>query len=210
MKRFIVYALITSIVIGFVVLGATRIRSQNIKIKWQGIEIKSREAKLIDLDNRYQKLIDEKATTEEEKEEQSKQIKELEGQRDRLQQELQVRANKVKAEQEKLAIASKKATGTQTASALSGDKYTWMQQAGIPESDWRYVDYIVSKESSWNPLARNKSSGACSLVQALPCSKLGVNWQDPIVALKWQRQYVQDRYGGYYQAYLFWIKNSWY
>lgn len=63
---------------------------------------------------------------------------------------------------------------------ITGDKTTWMSQAGIPESQWEFVDYIVSRESSWNPLAVNKSSGACSLVQALPCSKLGANWSDPV------------------------------
>jgi uncharacterized protein YabE (DUF348 family) len=92
----------------------------------------------------------------------------------------------------------------------STEKIKWLKAAGIPEEDWGYVDYIVSKESTWRPDAVNKSSGACGLVQALPCSKLGANWSDPVVALKWQFQYVVERYGGYRGAYDFWVKNKWY
>lgn len=102
------------------------------------------------------------------------------------------------------------ATQSKPVSAPSGDKYTWLRAAGIPESEWPAVDYIVTRESSWNPLAVNASSGACSLVQALPCSKIPGDWRDPVNALKWQKQYVEARYGGYWGAYNFWKVNHWY
>ena len=104
---------------------------------------------------------------------------------------------------------TKKAEPART-STRSGGKYDWMRAAGIPESQWQYVDYIVSRESGWNPRARNRSSGACGLVQALPCSKLGANWADPVHALRWQYSYVKSRYGGYAGAYSFWQRNHWY
>lgn len=94
--------------------------------------------------------------------------------------------------------------------AVTGNKQDWLRSAGIPEADWQYVDFIVSRESSWNPNAKNASSGACGLAQALPCSKLGPNWNDPVTALKWQHAYVSSRYGGYKQAYAFWQANHWY
>lgn len=94
--------------------------------------------------------------------------------------------------------------------AVSGGKTDWLRQAGIPESQWQYVDYIISKESGWRPTAVNKSSGACSLVQALPCSKIGANWADPVVALRWGNSYVKARYGGWQGAYQFWLKHKWY
>ena len=97
-----------------------------------------------------------------------------------------------------------------TTGKRTGTKYDWMRAAGIPESQWQYVDYIVSKESSWNPNAKNPSSGACGLAQAYPCSKLGPNWNDPVVALRWQYNYVNSRYGGYAGAYKFWRANRWY
>lgn len=101
-------------------------------------------------------------------------------------------------------------SNTLTLERTGGTKYTWMQQAGIPESDWTYVDYIVSKESGWNPAARNPYSGACGLAQALPCSKVGGNWADPVTSLRWQHSYVKSRYGSYQGAYSFWLRNRWY
>lgn len=94
--------------------------------------------------------------------------------------------------------------------AITGNKEVWLKASGIPEDQWWAVDYIVSRESGWNPQAVNQSSGACSLAQALPCSKLPCELSDPVCQLKWQRQYVNGRYGGYPQAVAFWKKNHWY
>ncbi|MGP6171904.1 transglycosylase SLT domain-containing protein [Microbacterium sp. A196] len=85
----------------------------------------------------------------------------------------------------------------------------WMAAAGIPSSDWGYVDYIVSKESGWNPNATNRSSGACGLVQALPCSKVPGNGYDPVDNLRWANGYATGRYGSWAGAYNFWISNNW-
>lgn len=68
----------------------------------------------------------------------------------------------------------------------------------------------MGKESSWRPEAVNQSSGACGLAQALPCSKIGSEWKDPIVALKWMNDYVNNRYGGWQQALEFHNANNWY
>jgi hypothetical protein len=99
---------------------------------------------------------------------------------------------------------------TIAAKPVTGSKTDWMTAAGIPQSDWQYVDFIVTRESGWNPNAVNKSSGACSLAQALPCSKIPGDWRDPVNALRWQHSYVKARYGSYYGAYQFWLANSWY
>jgi hypothetical protein len=85
----------------------------------------------------------------------------------------------------------------------------WMAAAGIAPSDWGYVDYIVSKESGWNPNATNKSSGACGLVQALPCSKVPGNGYDPVDNLRWANGYATGRYGSWAGAYSFWTSNHW-
>lgn len=85
----------------------------------------------------------------------------------------------------------------------------WMAAAGIAESDWGYVDYIVSKESGWNPNATNRSSGACGLVQALPCSKVPGNGYDPVDNLRWANGYATGRYGSWAGAYNFWTRNHW-
>jgi resuscitation-promoting factor RpfB len=85
-----------------------------------------------------------------------------------------------------------------------------MRRVGIPNEHHGYANQIVRRESSWNTHAVNPSSGACGLAQAYPCSKLGPLWFMPEVALKWQHGYVENRYGGYPQAYRFWQANKWY
>ncbi|WP_337003131.1 MULTISPECIES: transglycosylase SLT domain-containing protein [unclassified Microbacterium] len=85
----------------------------------------------------------------------------------------------------------------------------WMAAAGIAESDWQFVNYIVSRESGWNPNATNRSSGACGLVQALPCSKVPGNGYNPVDNLRWGTGYATGRYGSWEGAYNFWTKNHW-
>lgn len=92
----------------------------------------------------------------------------------------------------------------------TGSHADWMSQAGIAESDWSAAEILVQRESGWNPSAVNASSGACGLTQALPCSKLGGSWNDPIVALQWGDQYVKERYGGWQQALAHSYANGWY
>ncbi len=91
-----------------------------------------------------------------------------------------------------------------------GTKAEWLAASNIPEESWGYADFMVTKESGWNPNAVNKSSGACGLAQALPCSKLGPDWNSPVVALNWMNNYVNGRYGGWENAYAFWVANRWY
>lgn len=106
-----------------------------------------------------------------------------------------------------------------------GSKTEWLAASNIPEESWGYADFMVQRESGWNPNAVNRSSGACGLAQALPCSKLGPNWTNPVVALNWMNSYVNGRYydgspyaaglcGGisnnWQCAYTFWQKKHWY
>ncbi len=87
-----------------------------------------------------------------------------------------------------------------TRMAVSGNKQDWLRQANIPESDWSAWDYLVNKESSWNPNSVSASSGACGLGQQLPCGKWAGAWNDPVAALKAMRGYVNARYGGIHGA----------
>ena len=91
-----------------------------------------------------------------------------------------------------------------------GSKSEWLAQSVIPSNQWGYADFMVTKESGWNPNAVNKSSGACGLAQALPCSKVPGNPYNPIDSLNWMNGYVNGRYGGWEGAYTFWQKNRWY
>lgn len=88
-------------------------------------------------------------------------------------------------------------------SGIKGD----MARAGIGPDDYNYVDYIVSRESGWNPSARN-ASGAYGLCQALPGSKMssaGADWQtNPVTQLRWCNGYAVGRYGSWASAYNYW------
>lgn len=80
----------------------------------------------------------------------------------------------------------------------------------IPTSSEQCRWNIIQRESGWNSYAINKSSGACGLVQALPCKKLGCDLGDVECQLRWFDEYVKERYGGACQAWSFWQKNHWY
>lgn len=91
----------------------------------------------------------------------------------------------------------------------SADKTAVMAAAGIKASDYPYVDYIVTKESKWNHLARNVRSGAYGLCQAYPGTKMataGADWQtNPVTQLKWCDGYAKGRYGSWSAAYNHWL-----
>lgn len=93
---------------------------------------------------------------------------------------------------------------------INTDKAAVMAAAGISESDYPYVDYIISRESGWRVNATNGSTwGLC---QALPGSKMasaGADWQtNPVTQLKWCSGYAAGR-GGWAAAYDFWVRNHW-
>lgn len=100
-----------------------------------------------------------------------------------------------------------------TSAAPTGDHKHWMKQAGIPESWFDSINYIVSHESGWRVNATNPSSGAYGLPQSLPGSKMaaaGRDWRtNPITQLKWMKSYV-GRYGGGPGAAAFWRSHHWY
>jgi len=60
--------------------------------------------------------------------------------------------------------------------------------------DWTIAAEIIYRESSFNPKAINPSSGACGLVQALPCEKLTCELEDTDCQLKWMKDYIDERY----------------
>lgn len=95
--------------------------------------------------------------------------------------------------------------------SLSGIKAD-MGRAGIAASDYQYADYIISHESGWRPFARNASSGAYGLCQALPGTKMasaGADWEtNPVTQLRWCAGYAQARYGSWSAAHNFWLNNK--
>ncbi|HEX3082476.1 MAG TPA: lytic transglycosylase domain-containing protein [Candidatus Saccharimonadia bacterium] len=98
---------------------------------------------------------------------------------------------------------------------VAGSHADWMRAAGIAESDFGYVDYIIDHESGWGVTKYNYGgSGAYGLGQALPASKMAVYGADymtnPVTQLKWANAYAVGRYGSWAGAYSHWItRHSW-
>lgn len=97
--------------------------------------------------------------------------------------------------------------------APSGTHADWMAQAGIPESDWGYATDIFNKESGFNHLAVNRSSGATGICQSLPGSKMASAGADyltnPVTQLRWCHSYAISRYSSWANAHSFWLRNHW-
>lgn len=74
-----------------------------------------------------------------------------------------------------------------------------MLQAGYSEDQFVCLEKLWTRESGWNHLARNPSSGAYGIPQSLPASKMasaGSDWQtNPRTQIKWGLGYINGRYG---------------
>jgi hypothetical protein len=69
---------------------------------------------------------------------------------------------------------------------------------------------LLMAESGINPLAVNKTSGACGLGQALPCSKMKCELTDVECQLDWVMQYIKNRYGSIRAANEWQLEKGWY
>jgi hypothetical protein len=70
---------------------------------------------------------------------------------------------------------------------------------GWGAGQFRCLDSLWTRESGWNRSARNPSSGAYGIPQALPGSKMasvGADWRtNPITQIRWGLQYIAASYG---------------
>ena len=66
------------------------------------------------------------------------------------------------------------------------------------EKQFTCLDQLWTKESHWNYKARNKSSGAHGIAQALPATKMeivGTDWRtNPVTQITWGLKYISERY----------------
>lgn len=104
-------------------------------------------------------------------------------------------------------------SSAKTYSLPSGSHTDWMSEAGIPESDWGYVDHIISHESGWRPDAVN-GSGCIGLGQNCPSNgkyflkEYCPDWDtNPVCQLRRWTGYAA-KYGGWQGAYGYWLSNG--
>ena len=76
------------------------------------------------------------------------------------------------------------------------------------------LDALWTKESGWNPRARNGGSGAFGIPQALPGGKMasaGEDWAtNPVTQIRWGLQYIADVYGSPCSAWAHSRATNWY
>ncbi|WP_064442686.1 phage tail tape measure protein, partial [Hoyosella altamirensis] len=80
-------------------------------------------------------------------------------------------------------------------------------------AQWDAVDYIVTRESGWNPNAQNPTSSAYGLFQFLDSTWATVGGQktsDPYQQGVYGERYIGQRYGDPVSARRFWEANHWY
>ena len=76
--------------------------------------------------------------------------------------------------------------------------YRLMLQFGVAADQWQYLDALWQRESGWNHLAENASSGAYGIPQSLPGSKMAQvapDWRtNPETQITWGLAYIAARY----------------
>ena len=91
----------------------------------------------------------------------------------------------------------------------------WAKRAGITLTP--AAIRLIDVESNCNPCIVHGGAIDCSyngelafgIPQALPSYKTGCG-SNPVCQLKWMDRYVKDRYGGWDEAWAFWLANNWY
>lgn len=219
--------IVAIIILGLVIFVSSTFKDMDQKIKVQHIEIQDKAKSVDNLKNKLEKINSELKDTKSSDSESKKRVEQLEKEKQELQSQLQAR----KEQKEKLARAAeisqqasaksvpaqaptKSAQATEPASSISSNKQDLMAQAGIPQSDWKYVDSIISRESGWRHTIWNSTgSGAYGLCQALPGMKMisaGADWRtNPVTQLKWCHRYAISRYESWANAYSFWNAKHW-
>ena len=85
---------------------------------------------------------------------------------------------------------------------------------GWDEGQFACLDALWTRESGWRVDAHNKSSGAYSIPQALPGSKMAsvaADWQtNPRTQIEWGLGYIAGRYGTPCDAWAFFQARNWY
>jgi hypothetical protein len=94
------------------------------------------------------------------------------------------------------------------AKTLTTNTYQWS------DAQFACLDQLWTKESHWNYKARNKSSGAHGIAQALPATKMevvGTDWRtNPVTQITWGLKYIQERYETPCKAWSKFKRSRWY
>lgn len=79
---------------------------------------------------------------------------------------------------------------------------------------FRYLNWLWTRESSWNVFATNPYSGAYGIPQAVPGAKMGScgsNWRwSAKTQIRWGMRYIKRTYGSPRRAWAHEVNDGWY
>jgi len=109
------------------------------------------------------------------------------------------------------AIDKLETRGTRSINAGSASEAVSLGQSmaaarGWTGSQWDALYILWMRESGWNPGSVNRSSGACGIPQAYPCSK--ISDKSTRGQLQWGLDYIARRYGTPQAALNYWYSNN--
>ena len=85
---------------------------------------------------------------------------------------------------------------------------------GWGNKEFSCLSTLWTRESHWRHQARNRSTGAYGIAQALPgrkMSKMGADWRtNPVTQIKWGASYIEGRYGTPCKALQHSYSHGWY
>lgn len=136
----------------------------------------------------------------------------------KLEDERKAKELKEAEEQKKKEEAERAATEKMNTVIPSGNVkdvfFQVVSEKGLSSSEAAGWANIITHESNWRVDARNQSSGAYGLGQALPGSKMaafGSDWEtNPKTQLDWMYSYMIGRYGSIAGAEQFFNSHGWY
>lgn len=82
--------------------------------------------------------------------------------------------------------------------SIEDQAHQFFLQHGYSPQDWRKVQSIIGRESSWDPHAVNPSSGAAGIAQNINGFSRGYSRNDPLEQIQWLFNYLNSHnYEGY-------------
>ncbi len=105
-------------------------------------------------------------------------------------------------------------TGTQIAANKAYARVYILNTYGWGDDQWLCLEQLWTRESGWNHLAVNPSSGATGIPQSLPGDKMataGADWRtNPQTQIRWGASYIKGRYGDPKGAWAHFTTKNWY
>lgn len=229
-KRNVIRLVGVVILVGFVGFAAQSIYSLSGEVKLKETKLNDLNIELNTVNDQLESLKSDLDRSKESDSAKQQKIEQLEAEKATLESEKADLQSQLQAKLEQKQQLAKASTLSNTASAQSGSSsssnaggrevvsrencYKWIGQAGVPAHEQDAAYQLIMRESSCNPYARNPSSGAYGIPQALPGNKMssmGKDWEyGPITQIRWMMEYVYSRYGGFQNALNFQIANGWY